>query len=147
MQARELEQGIQTLSSPFGVDETLDRLEHLARARGMTIFARVNFARDADKVGLKMQPTQLLILGNPKGGTPLMVAAPVCALDLPLKVLAWADESNQCRVSYNTAEYLQRRHGFPTELVANIAPLSMLVDAALKPDAARPGAARPDAPT
>ena len=113
----------------------MDRLERLAGARGMTIFARVNFAQDADKVGLKMQPTQLLILGNPRAGTALMVAAPVCALDLPLKVLAWADESNQCRVSYNTAEYLQRRHGFPTELVANIAPLSMLVDAALKPGA------------
>jgi uncharacterized protein (DUF302 family) len=145
MQTRELEQGIKTLSSPFGVDETLDRLERLATARGMTIFARVNFARDADKVGLKMRPTQLIILGNPKGGTPLMVAAPVCALDLPLKVLAWADESNQCRVSYNTAEYLQQRHGFPSELMANIAPLSMLVDAALRPDAARLDATAPDA--
>jgi uncharacterized protein (DUF302 family) len=136
MQTRELEQGIKTLPSPFGVDETLDRLERLAAARGMAIFARVNFARDADKVGLKMRPTQLIILGNPKGGTPLMVAAPLCALDLPLKVLAWEDESNQCRVSYNTAEYLQQRHGFPSELVANIAPLSTLVDAALRPDAA-----------
>jgi uncharacterized protein (DUF302 family) len=141
MQTRELEQGIKTLSSPFGVDETLDRLERLATARGMTIFARLNFARDADKVGLKMRPTQLLILGNPKGGTPLMVAAPVCALDLPLKVLAWEDGSSQCRVSYNTAEYLQQRHGFPSELMANIAPLSTLVDAALRPDAARPNVA------
>ena len=135
MATEELEQGIRTLTSPFSVDETLNRLERLAASRGMTIFARVNFARDAEKAGLKMQPSQLLILGNPKGGTPLMVAAPLTALDLPLKVLAWADESGQCRVSCNTAEYLQRRHGFPTALIANIAPLSALVDAVLKPDA------------
>jgi uncharacterized protein (DUF302 family) len=131
----ELQQGIKTLSSPFSVDETLNRLERLATSRGMTIFARVNFSRDAEKAGLKMQPSQLLILGNPKGGTPLMVAAPLTALDLPLKVLAWADESGQCRVSSNTAEYLQRRHGFPRALIANITPLSALVDAVLEPDA------------
>jgi len=129
------EQGIKTLSSPFAVDETLNRLERLATSRGMTIFARVNFSADAEKAGLKMQPTQLLILGNPKGGTPLMVAAPLSALDLPLKVLAWADESNRCWVSYNTPEYLQRRHGFPEALIANIAALSTLVNAVLEPDA------------
>jgi uncharacterized protein (DUF302 family) len=102
----------------------------------MTIFARVNFSRDAEKVGLKMQPSQLLILGNPKAGTPLMVAAPLAALDLPLKVLAWADEAGQCWVSCNTPEYLQRRHGFPSALIANIAPLSALLDAARKPGTA-----------
>ena len=136
METRELEQGVRTLSSPFGVDETLNRLERLATSRGMTIFARVNFSGDAAKAGLKMQPSQLLILGNPKGGTPLMVAAPLAALDLPLKVLAWADEAGQCWVSCNTPEYLQQRHGFPRALMANIAPLSALVDAVLKPDAA-----------
>jgi uncharacterized protein (DUF302 family) len=129
-----LEQGITTLSSPFAVDETINRLERLATARGMTIFARVNFSRDADKVGLEMQPSQLLILGNPKGGTPLMVAAPITALDLPLKVLAWGDATGQCRVSFNSAEYLQRRHGFPQALIANIAPLSALVNTVLRPD-------------
>ena len=103
----------------------------------MTIFARVNFGRDAEKAGLKMHPSQLLILGNPKGGTPLMVAAPRTALDLPLKVLAWADETGQCWVSCNTPEYLQQRHGFPSALIANIAPLSALVHAALEPDAAK----------
>ena len=135
MQTRELEPGIRTLPSPFAVDETLNRLERLATSRGMTIFARVNFGRDAEQAGLKMQPSQLLILGNPKGGTPLMIAAPLTALDLPLKVLARADEAGQCWVSYNTAEYLQQRHGFPKALIANIAPLSALVDAVLKPDA------------
>jgi uncharacterized protein (DUF302 family) len=136
VETQELEQGIRTVSSPFGVDETLNRLERLATSRGMTIFARVNFSRDAEKAGLKMQPSQLLILGNPKGGTPLMVAAPLTALDLPLKVLAWVDETGRCWVSCNTPEYLQRRHGFPSALIANIAPLSALVDAVLKPDAA-----------
>jgi uncharacterized protein (DUF302 family) len=136
METPQLEQGISTLSSPFGVDETLNRLERLATSRGMTIFARVNFGRDAEKAGLKMQPSQLLILGNPKGGTPLMVAAPRSALDLPLKVLAWADETGRCWVSCNTPEYLQQRHGFPSALIANIAPLGALVHAALEPDAA-----------
>ncbi len=136
METQELEQGIRTVSSPFGVDETLNRLERLATSRGMTIFARVNFSRDAENAGLKMQPSQLLILGNPKGGTPLMIAAPLAALDLPLKVLAWADETGRCWVSRNTPEYLQQRHGFPSALIANIAPLSALVDAVLKPDAA-----------
>jgi uncharacterized protein (DUF302 family) len=126
--------GIKTVSSPFAVDETLNRLERLAISRGMTIFARVNFSRDAEQAGLSMQPSQLLILGNPKGGTPLMAAAPLAALDLPLKVLAWADQSGQCWVSCNTAEYLQQRHGFPRALIANIAPLGALVDAVLKPD-------------
>jgi uncharacterized protein (DUF302 family) len=137
METRALGQGVTTLSSPFTVDETINRLERLATSRGMTIFARVNFSRDAEKVGLEMQPSQLLILGNPKGGTPLMVAAPITALDLPLKVLAWGDASGQSRVSFNSAEYLQRRHGFPEALIANIAniaPLSALVNGVLKPD-------------
>ncbi len=134
MDTQELEQGVTTLSSPFTVDETVNRLERLATSRGMTIFARVNFSRDAEKAGLKMQASQLLILGNPKSGTPLMVAAPLSALDLPLKVLAWADASGQSRVSYNSPDYLQRRHGFAKALMANIAPLATLLDAVLKPD-------------
>jgi uncharacterized protein (DUF302 family) len=112
------------------VNETLDRLENLASKRGMTIFARINFAKDAAAAGLEMRPTQLLILGNPVGGTPLMVAAPSAALDLPLKVLAWADGSNRCWVSFNTPEYLQQRHGIPAALIANIAGLEKLVQAA-----------------
>jgi uncharacterized protein (DUF302 family) len=96
----------------------------------MTIFARINFAKDAAAVGLKLQPTQLLILGNPVGGTPLMAATPGVALDLPLKVLAWQDETNRCWVSFNTPEYLQQRHGFPAALTANIAGLEKLVQAA-----------------
>ncbi|HXI49546.1 MAG TPA: DUF302 domain-containing protein [Steroidobacteraceae bacterium] len=122
--------GIKVLAASGGVDETLDRLENLATKRGMTVFARINFAKDAAAAGLKMRPTQLLILGNPAGGTPLMVAVPGCALDLPLKVLGWQDASGSCWVSFNTPEYLQQRHGFPPALIANIAGLEKLVQAA-----------------
>jgi uncharacterized protein (DUF302 family) len=125
------EKGIKTLAASSGVDETMDRLESFARKRGLTVFARINFAKDAAAVGLSMQPTQLLILGSPAAGTPLMVAAPGTALDLPLKVLAWQDPANRCWVSFNAAEYLQQRHGFPTALIANIAGLEKLVQAAI----------------
>jgi uncharacterized protein (DUF302 family) len=125
------EKGIRVLAAACGVDETLDRLEALAKKRGMTIFARINFAKDAAAAGLKMQPTQLLILGSPIGGTPLMVAAPGAALDFPLKVAAWQDGAGRCWVSFNTPEYLQQRHGFPTPLIANIAGLEKLVQAAI----------------
>jgi uncharacterized protein (DUF302 family) len=132
MNTGDADTGIRTLASSRGVDATLDRLESVAKSKGMTVFARINFSKDAAAVGLKLQPTQLLILGNPTGGTPLMVAAPKLALDLPLKVLAWQDESNRCWVSFNTPEYLQQRHGFPATLMANIAGLSKLVEAALQ---------------
>lgn len=131
MSASESENGIKIVAAASGVDETMDRLESLAKKRGMTVFARINFARDAAAVGLTMQPTQLLILGSPLAGTPLMVAVPGTALDLPLKVLAWQDTANRCWVSYNTAEYLQQRHGFPEALMANIAGLEKLVQAAI----------------
>ncbi len=131
MIAGESNQGIKVLAATHGVDDTLNRLESLAKQRGMTVFARINFAKDAAASGLKMQPTQLLILGNPVGGTPLMVAAPSVALDLPLKVLAWQDQADRCWVSFNTPEYLQQRHGFPAALTANIAGLEKLVQAAV----------------
>jgi uncharacterized protein (DUF302 family) len=125
------DQGIKIMAASSGIDETMDRLETLAKKRGLTVFARINFAKDAAAAGLTMQPTQLLILGSPAAGTPLMVAAPGTALDLPLKVLAWQDAANRCWVSFNTAEYLQQRHGFPTALIANIAGLEKLVQAAI----------------
>jgi uncharacterized protein (DUF302 family) len=132
MNTQDLHNGIKTFPTSRGVDETLDRLEHLAKDRGMTIFARINFAKDATANGLQMRPTALLILGNPVGGTPLMVAAPSVALDLPLKVLAWEDESKSCWVSINTPEYLQQRHNVPAPLLANIAGLEALLTASLR---------------
>jgi uncharacterized protein (DUF302 family) len=129
--ANESDKGIKVVAASSGVDETLDRLESLAKQRGLTVFARINFAKDAAAAGLSMPPTQLLILGSPAAGTPLMVAAPGTALDLPLKVLAWQDPANRCWVSFNTPEYLQQRHGFPAALTANIAGLEKLVLAAI----------------
>lgn len=131
MSAGEADKGIKIMAAASGVDETLDRLESLAKKRGLTVFARINFAKDAAAAGLAMLPTQLLILGSPAAGTPLMLAAPGTALDLPLKVLAWQDAANRCWVSFNTAEYLQQRHGFPAGLMANIAGLEKLVQAAI----------------
>ena len=127
------DKGIKVLAASSGVDATMDRLESLAKQRGLTVFARINFAKDAAAAGLSMQPTQLLVLGSPTAGTPLMVAAPGTALDLPLKVLAWQDLAKRCWVSFNTPEYLQQRHGFPAALMANVAGLEKLVLAAIAP--------------
>ena len=127
------DKGIKVLAASSGVDATMDRLENLAKQRGLTVFARINFAKDAAAAGLSMPPTQLLILGSPAAGTPLMVAAPGTALDLPLKVLAWQDPAKHCWVSFNTPEYLRQRHGFPAALMANVAGLEKLVLAAIAP--------------
>ncbi|HXP64435.1 MAG TPA: DUF302 domain-containing protein, partial [Steroidobacteraceae bacterium] len=89
MSSAESNNGIKVVAAAGGVDQTLDALEGLAKQKGVKLFARINFAKDAAAAGLSMQPTQLLILGNPAAGTPVMVAAPSAALDLPLKVLAW----------------------------------------------------------
>jgi uncharacterized protein (DUF302 family) len=126
--------GLTTLPAGRGVTETLDRLESVAKERGLTIFARINFSADARRAGLKLRPCELLILGSPKAGTPLMAATPTLAIDLPLKVLAWEDEDGQVWVSYNTPAYLQERHRFPPELLKNIAPLGALVEAVVAAD-------------
>lgn len=131
MSTSESDKGIKVLAAVRGVDETMNRLETLAKQRGMTVFARINFAKDAASAGLTMPPTQLLILGSPAAGTPLMLAAPGTALDLPLKVLAWQDSADRCWVSFNSPEYLQQRHGFPAALMANVAGLEKLVAAAI----------------
>jgi uncharacterized protein (DUF302 family) len=130
MSAQATLEGLTTLPAPRGVTATLDRLEALAKERGLTVFARINFSADAGRVGLSLRPTELLILGSPKAGTPLMATTPSLAIDLPLKVLAWQGADERVWVSYNAPEYLQRRHGFPPELLKNIAGLGALVEAA-----------------
>jgi uncharacterized protein (DUF302 family) len=127
-----LNHGIETLPSIGSVAESLDRLENLAKQRGMKIFARIDFSGDAAAVGMTLRTMQLLILGSPKGGTPLMQAVASTALDLPLKVLAWQDDGGVCQLSLNEPDYLLQRHGFPAALVANIAGLHALVEAAAK---------------
>jgi uncharacterized protein (DUF302 family) len=120
--------GLIHLSSPYGVEETLKRLDSVLQARGLTVFARVDHSGEAEKVGMKMHPTKLVIFGSPKGGTPLMVAAPTLAIDLPLKALVWEDAGGKVWVSYNTAEYLKQRHNIPDDLVKNIAVIGPLLE-------------------
>jgi uncharacterized protein (DUF302 family) len=126
------ESGIIHLASPYSVSETLRRLESLLQARGLAIFARIDHSGEAEKAGLKMRPTQLLIFGSPKQGTPLMVASPTLAIDLPLKALAWEDASGKVWLSYNTPEYLKQRHNIPDELLKNISGVGALLQKALE---------------
>jgi uncharacterized protein (DUF302 family) len=105
--------GLVSKHSRYSVPETVARLVTVLQSKGMTVFARIDHAAEAEKVGLKMRPAQLLIFGNPKGGTPLMVAAPTVAIDLPLKALAWEDGDGKIWLSYNVAAYLKERHGIP----------------------------------
>lgn len=114
-------EGLVTRPSHHSVDQTLERLESLLRAKGVTIFAVIDHSGEAAKVGIAMPPTKLLIFGNPKAGTPLMLAAPSSAIDLPLKILIWADAQGQVWVGYNSPAYLQQRHHLPPELLPNIA--------------------------
>src|SRR5271155_4270693 len=100
------ENGLIHLRSPYSFPETLKRLESVLREHGLTVFCRVNHSSEAEKVGLKMRPTLLIIFGSPKAGTPMMVAAPTLAIDLPLKALVWEGTDSQVWLSYNDPEYL-----------------------------------------
>ena len=112
--------------------ETFKRLEELVLARGLSILVRIDHSADAAKVGLKMRPTQLLIFGNPKAGTPLMVASPTLAIDLPLKALVWEDGDGKVWVSYNSPEYLKQRHNIPETLAKNISGLRAIVEESVR---------------
>jgi uncharacterized protein (DUF302 family) len=120
------------LKSPRSVAETINHLESIVRARGLTVFARIDFSGDAAAAGLSMRPMQMLMFGNPKAGTPLLQASPRAGLDLPLKALAWQDASGATWLSFNTASYIGTRHALSPELVANIAGLTPLLDEAAK---------------
>jgi len=123
--------GIISQPSPYSVTETLDRLEAILRSKGITIFARLDQQIEAEKVGLNLRPTQLLLFGNPKAGTPVMAAVPLIAIDLPLKVLAWQDEIGQVWLSYNAPDYLQQRFSLSDELAQNIVSIETLIKQAL----------------
>jgi uncharacterized protein (DUF302 family) len=124
--------GLLQVASTHSVDETVKRLESVLAERGVRVFAVVDHSGEAEKVGMKMRPTKLVIFGNPKGGTPLMIAAPSLAIDLPLKALIWEDESGKVWITYNSPEYLQQRHGVPEELIKNIAVAGALVTKAVE---------------
>jgi uncharacterized protein (DUF302 family) len=118
--------GIETIPSQHSVDQTVQKLEGILHAKGVKLFALVDHSGEAEKAGMHMRPTKLLIFGNPKAGTPLMIAAPSVAIDLPLKVLVSEDAGGKVWVSYNSASYLQQRHDLPPELVQNIAVVEAL---------------------
>ncbi len=108
---------VPTLNS---IDETVDKLKAILKEKGVTLFALVDHSGEAAKVGLIMRPTKLLIFGSPRAGTPLMVAAPGIAIDLPLKILVWEDDHEKVWLSYNSPEYLAARHNLPCELLQNL---------------------------
>jgi uncharacterized protein (DUF302 family) len=108
------------------VDQVVEKLKALLREKSITLFALIDHSGEAAKAGLRMRPAKLLIFGNPKAGTPLMLAAPTTALDLPLKILVWEDEGGQVWLTYDAPAYLQQRHNFPKELLPNIAAVEML---------------------
>jgi uncharacterized protein (DUF302 family) len=118
--------GIENLSSNHSVDETVEKLKGILTAKGITLFALVDHSGEAEKAGLKMPPTKLLIFGSPKAGTPVMLAAPSIAIDLPLKILVWEDTSGKVWVSYDSPQYLMERHHVPDELLKNIAVVEVL---------------------
>lgn len=124
--------GLITIPSRFSVPDTINKLRGALESHNMTIFAFVDHSGEAEKVGLHMQPTQLLIFGNPKSGTPLMQAAPTLAIDLPLKALAWQDDSGKVWVTYNDPAFLQQRHNVPAGLISNIAGAGTLLQKALE---------------
>jgi uncharacterized protein (DUF302 family) len=119
--------GLVQVMSGRSFADTVQALESAVLSRGLVIFARIDFSGDAEKAGLAMRPTRLLIFGSPKAGTPLMVAAPTLAIDLPLKVLVSEDENGRAWLSYNSPQYLRDRHGFPEELLGNVSGIAAIV--------------------
>ncbi|MGP0071412.1 MAG: DUF302 domain-containing protein [Bryobacteraceae bacterium] len=123
--------GIISKPSKYSVPETMHRLETILTSKGIKIFTLVDHSGEAEKAGLKMPPTQLLIFGNPKGGTPVMLAAPTAAIDLPLKALAWQDADGKFWLSYNDPAYIQRRYGLSDEVMKPLAGLGALIEQAI----------------
>lgn len=120
------DKGIVVKPSNHTVEQTVDRLKNILQSKGVALFALIDHSGEAEKVGMKMPPTKLLIFGSPKAGTPLMLAAPSIAIDLPLKILISEDDQGKVWVSYNSPVYLQERHGLPSELLQNIAVVETL---------------------
>jgi uncharacterized protein (DUF302 family) len=119
--------GLIRIASKYSFEETVNRLQAAFREKGMQIFVVIDHSGEAERVGLKMPPTKVVIFGSPKGGTPLMFAAPSLAIDLPLKVLVAEDANGKVTVTYNDPEYLRERHAVPAELIKNLAGAGPLI--------------------
>lgn len=124
--------GIVNVPSPYAVADTVSRLENVIKSKGLTLFAHISHSGEAQKAGLSLRPTELIIFGNPKGGTPIMQAAPSAALDLPLKALVWQDDHGKVWVSYNSGAYLQARHGLDDARGKPLGTVGGLIDKALQ---------------
>jgi uncharacterized protein (DUF302 family) len=124
--------GLVRTASRYSVADTLQRLETLLESKGLKIFARIDHSGEAAKAGLEMRPTQVLLFGSPKAGTPVMLVAPSVAIDLPLKALVAEDDQGKVWITYNDPEYLQKRHGIPPELVKNLAGAGALLQKAVE---------------
>jgi uncharacterized protein (DUF302 family) len=121
--------GLIDLPSKRSVDQTLDKLRRILGAKNITLFAVVDHSGEAAKLGMKMRPTKLVIFGNPKAGTPVMIASPSSAIDLPLKILIWEDDRGKVWITYNSSAYLQQRHNMPTDVLPNISVIEVLAKA------------------
>jgi uncharacterized protein (DUF302 family) len=119
--------GLISLTSQHGPKETMDRLESAVRAKGATVFARIDHAGGAQSAGLTLRPTELIVFGNAKGGTPLMQSQQTIGIDLPLKVLVWMDEAGMTRLAYNDPEWLARRHGLGSDVQPTLDALGALL--------------------
>ena len=131
-------EGLVTLPSSFGPKDTMDKLEAAVKAKGLTVFARIDHAAGAAEVGMPLRPTELLIFGNAKGGTPLMQSIQTIGIDLPLKVLVWQDASGDTWLSYNHPSWLAKRHGLGQEAEATISAMAAALDELAATAAARP---------
>ncbi|HTK10693.1 MAG TPA: DUF302 domain-containing protein [Ktedonobacteraceae bacterium] len=125
-------EGVVTRPSPFSVEETVKRFQEALQSRNLTLFAHIDHSGEAKRVGLKMQEAHVLIFGNPKGGTSLMVASPLLALDLPLKVLIWQSDDGHVWVSSTSVDFLRARYSIPQELIGNIAVIDTLITKVLQ---------------
>ena len=114
------DKGLIDKPSRYSVEQTVEKLKNILQSKGVAVFALIDHSGEAEKVGMKMPPTKLLIFGNPKAGTPLMLAAPSVAIDLPLKILIWEDAAGKVWVTYNSPEFLRDRHGLPQDLMQNV---------------------------
>jgi uncharacterized protein (DUF302 family) len=124
--------GLIQVASRYSVEETIRRLQAAFGEKGMKVFAVIDHSGEAEKAGLKMPPTKVVIFGSPKGGTPLMVAAPSLAIDLPMKALVAEDFQGKVWLTYNSPEYLQERHGVPPDLIKNVAGAGPLMEKAVE---------------
>jgi uncharacterized protein (DUF302 family) len=129
----EIDSGLTSIESHYTVEQTIDRLQSSLQAHDVTIFAKIDFSRDAANAGLTLRPETLLVFGNPKGGTSLMQVAPTAGLDLPFKALIWEDADGKVWLSYNEPVYIVARHRLKSEAAAVLLPLLRLITAAAQP--------------